>query len=91
MHSRKHARMAVVGTVAIVAIVVTFAIIVAAAVAVVVVMMDVAVMAAVVVVAAAGAVATPDVSPPSPRRWCPRLHQRLCQGHEPDCGSMRVG
>ena len=52
MHSRKHARMAVVGTVAIVAIVVTFAIIVAAAVAVVVVVTAVAVTMAVAVVTA---------------------------------------
>ena len=90
MHSRKHARMAVVGTVAIVAIVVTTAAIVAAAVAVVVVVTAVAVTMAVAVVTAVGSVATLDASPPSPRRWCPRLHQRLCQGHEPACGSVRV-
>ena len=76
--------MGVMGTVAIVAIVVTIAAIVAAAITVVVVV-------AAVVVAAALAVAILDVSPASPRRWCPPLHQRLCQGHEPACCSVRVG
>ena len=76
--------MGVMGTVAIVAIVVTIAAIVAAA-------MPVVVVVAAVVVAAALAAAILDVSPPSPRRWCPPLHQRLCQGHEPACCSVRVG
>ena len=58
------------GTVAIVAIVVTIAAIVAAA-------MTVVVVVAAVAVTAALAVAILDVSPPSPRRWCPPLHQRF--------------